>query len=97
MSDFAVGGVDWDLHLRAVLLVLDDLLDVDTPSSSIDGHDLAGLTLNAVLHAASSDSDGISLSNWDGSAGILGSEFLGKSAAHHLSSQAAWGGEVGLS
>ena len=41
LSNFAVGWVDWDLHLRAVLLGDDDFLDVDAPSSSVDGEDLS--------------------------------------------------------
>ena len=97
LSDFAVGGVNGDLHLRAVLLVPDDFLNVDAPSSSVDSEDLSNLALNTVLSAANADSDGIALSDRHGSAVVLGSEFLAKRAAHHLSSQAAGGGEVCLS
>ena len=97
LSDFAVGCVNGDLHLRAVLLVLDDFLNVDRPSSSIDSEDLADLAFHAVLHATGSDSHGIALSDWHRSAGILGLEFLAEVAAHHLSSHAAGGGEVRLS
>ena len=97
LSDFAVGGINGDLHLRAVLLVPDDFLDVDAPSSSVDREDLSDLALHTVLGAANADSHGIALSDWHGSAGILSSKLLAERAAHHLSSQAAWGGEVSLS
>ena len=66
LSDFTVGCVNWNLNLRAVLLVLDDLLNVDAPSSSVDGHDLSNFTLDSVLHGTGLDVDGVALSDWDG-------------------------------
>ena len=96
-SNFAVWWVDWNLDLRAVLLGGNNFLDMDAPSFSVDGGDLSWLTLNSVVGAASLDQDGVSLSHWDGSAVPLGSEFLAQVAGHHLSSDAAWGGEVSLS
>ena len=83
--------------MRAVLLVLHDFLNVDAPSSSVDSEDLTDLALNTILSATNADSDGIALSNWHTSAVVLCSEFLAELAAHHLSSQAAGGGEVSLS
>ena len=97
LSDFTVGCVNWHLNLRAVLLVLDDLLNMDAPSSSVDCHNLSDLTLDSVLHGAGFDVDGITLSNWNRFAGVLSLEFFAQVAAHHLSSQAAWSSEVGLS
>ena len=97
LSNFAVGWVDWDLHLRAVLLGDDDFLDVDAPSSSVDGEDLSGLSFNSVLCTADLDHDSVSLPDWDSSAVVLGLEFFAEVAAHHSSSKTAWSGEVGLS
>ena len=97
MSDFAVGWVNWDLNLLSVLLVSDDLLNVDAPSSSIDGEDLTSLALDTTFGGTDFNVDSVSLSNWDRSAVIFRSEFLGQVAAHHLSSQTAWGGEMSFS
>ena len=97
MSDFAVGGVDWDLHLRAVLFVSDNFLNVDAPSSSVNGKDLADLTFNTVFGGTCFDVDSVAHSDWDRSAIILSAKLFAQSAAHHLSSDAAWSGEVSLS
>ena len=97
MSDFNVGWVDWDWDLRAVLLVPHNLFDVDTPSSSVDSHDLAGLSFNTTFFRSALDENGVSLSHWDGSAVPLASEFLAQMAGHHLSSDGAWSSEVSLS
>ena len=97
MGDLAVRWVNWNLNLLSVLLVSDDLLDVDAPSSSIDGEDLTSLALDTTLGGTDFDRNSISLSNWDRSAVIFASEFLAQVAAHHLSSQTAWSGEMSFS
>ena len=70
---------------------------MDAPSSSVDGEDLAGLALDSILSGTDLDKHGVSLSDWQGSGGVLGLEFFAEVAAHHLSSDAAWGSEVSLS
>ena len=70
---------------------------MDAESSSVDGQDLSDLTLDSILNATGLDMDSVSLSNWKRSGRILGLEFLAQVAAHHLSSQAAWSGEMSLS
>ena len=97
LGDFAVGRVNWNWHLGAILLISHDLLDMDAPSSSVDSEDLAGLAFNSTFLRSSLDENGVSLSHWDGSAVPLASEFLAQVAGHHLSSDAAWGAEVSLS
>ena len=97
MSDFTVGRINRDVDLLSVLLVSDDLLDVDAPLSSVNSKDLSGLALDSGDLATSLDEDGISLSYGDRSGVVLGSEFFAQVAAHHLSSDGARGGEVGLS
>ena len=97
MGDLAVRWVNWNLNLLSVLLISDDLLNVDAPSSSIDGEDLTSLALDTTFGGTDFDRNSISLSNWDRSAVIFASEFLAQVAAHHLSSHAAWGSEVSLS
>ena len=49
LGDFAVGWVNWDLNLLSVLLISDDLLNVDAPSSSIDGENLTSLAFNTTF------------------------------------------------
>ena len=83
--------------MGTVLLVSNDLLNMDAPSSSVDSENLSGLSFNSTFLRSSLDENGVSLSHWDGSAVPLASEFLAQVAGHHLSSDAAWGGEVSLS
>ena len=97
LGDFTVGRVNWDWHLGAILLISNDLLDVDAPSSSVDGKNLSGLSFDSAFLGSSLDENGVSLSHGNGSAVPLASEFLAQVAGHHLSSDAAWGGEVSLS
>merc|ERR1719199_2058116 len=97
LSDFTVGWVNWDLNLLSVLLILDDLFNMDAPSSSVDGKNLSRFVLNSTFGTTTFNLDRVSLSYWDGSAVVLGPKLLAQVAAHHLSSKAAWGGEVGLS
>ena len=70
---------------------------MDAPSSSVNGKDLANLTFNTVLCAASFDMNSVSHSDWNRSAIILSAKLFAQSATHHLSSDAAWSGEVSLS
>ena len=70
---------------------------MNTPSSSVHGEDLTGLSLDTVLNGADLDCDGISLSDWKGSSVVLGLELFAQVTAHHLSSKTAWSGEVSLS
>ena len=97
LGNLNVGWVDWNLNLGAVLLVSNNLFDVDAPSSSVDGKDLTGLSFNTTFFRSALDENGVSLSKWNGFAVILGSEFLAKWGAHHLSSQGGWSTEVSLS
>ena len=70
---------------------------MDAPSSSVNGEDLANLTFNTVFGTAGFNVDGVTHSNWNRSAIILSAKLFAQSAAHHLSSDAAWSGEVSLS
>ena len=97
LSDFTVGGVDGNGDLLSVLLISNDLLDVDAPLSSVNSKDLSGLAFDSTVDTASLDKNGVSLSYWNRSGIVLGSEFLTQVAAHHLSSNGARGGEVSLS
>ena len=96
-SDFTVGGTDWDWDLRSVFLVSNNLFNMDGPSLSVDGKNLARLTSNTIFNATSLDLNSISLSYWNWSAIVLSSEFLAQKAAHHSSSNVRWSGEVSLS
>ena len=97
LSDFAVGWVNWDWHLRAVLLVSNNFLNMDAPSSSVDGQDLTSLSFNSTFFRSAFNENSVALSYWNRFAVIFGLKFFAQSAAHHLSSHAAWGGEVSLS
>ena len=70
---------------------------MDAPSSSVNSKDLADLTFDTVLSTAGFDVDSIAHSDWNRSAIVFSAKLFAQSAAHHLSSEAAWGGEVGLS
>ena len=76
LDDFTVGGINWDLNCGSGFLVSDDFLDVDAPSSSIDGDDLSLLVLNSVFDTAFKNFDGVTHSNRKGSAIILGGKFF---------------------
>ena len=70
---------------------------MDAPSSSVNGKDLADLTFNTVLSTAGFNMDSVSHSDWNRSAIILSAKLFAQAATHHLSSDAAWSGEVSLS
>ena len=83
--------------MRAALFVSDNFLDMNAPSSSVNGKDLANLTLNTVFGAACLDVNGVTHSDWNRSAIVFSAKLFAQPAAHHLSSDAAWSGEVSLS
>ena len=97
LGDFAVGCINWNLNLGTILLVSDDFLDMYAPSPSVHCKHFSDFTLNSFINTTLFDVDGVSLSDWDGSAVILGSELLVQVAAHFLSSNTAWCGEMSLS
>jgi hypothetical protein len=70
---------------------------MDAPSSSVNGKDLADLTFDTVFGTAGFNVDSISHSDWNRSAIILSAKLFAQAATHHLSSDAAWSGEVSLS
>lgn len=78
---------------HTVGLLSDDLFDVECPSLSVDGLDLALTTLEVATH----DLDGVTLADGDGANVVLGAELLVQVAAHDLSSDGRGGREVGLS
>ena len=92
-GDFAVGGVDGDLGLLTVDLLLNHFVDVDTPSAAVDAHDLAFTT----LVSATENLDRITLTDGDGTRLVGLREVLGKVAREKLSTEAGAGGKVGLS
>ena len=87
-----VGGVDGDLSLLSVGLLLDEFLNVDAPFAAINFSDFA-LT---VLVWATHDLDGVSVSDRDGAALILARELLGEVSGHYSSAEGRSGGEMGL-
>ena len=92
-GDRAVAGVDRDLSLLTVGLLLYDFLNVNASASAVDGLDLALTT----LLGASQDLDLVALADGNGTHAVLILEVLGEVGAHHDSAHAAGGGEVGLS
>ena len=92
-GDFAVGGVDRDLGLLTVDLLLNHFVDVDTPSATVHRHDLAFTT----LVSSTENLDRITLTDGDGARLVGLAEVLREMAREKLSSQGRGGGEVGLS
>ena len=68
LGNFAVGCANWDLNGGSVLLGGNNLLDMEAPSSSVDGHNLTDLAFNAVLHGTDLNLDSVSSSDWKRSA-----------------------------
>lgn len=97
LGDLAVRRVNRNVSRLAVLAFLGQLIDVDAPSSSVDGHDLADGTKTTLLLAASSDLNNVVLADGNRAALVLVLKVLVESAAHELSADAARGGEVSLS
>ena len=77
----AVAGVNGDLGLLSVCLLLDELLNVDAPPATVNFNDFA-LT---VLVRSTDDLDGIAVANGDGASLILGREVFAELGGHHLS------------
>ena len=78
----AVGGVDREFDFLSVDLLSGHLVNVDAPSSAVDSQDLAfsvGVTTTDNLH-------GVSLSDGERAAAVLGLEVLGEVGGEHLSS-----------
>ncbi len=78
---------------HTVGLLSDDLFDVERPSLSVDGLDLALTTLEVATH----DLNGVTLADGDRADVVLSAELLVQVAAHDLSSDGRGGREVGLS
>ncbi len=78
---------------HTVGLLSDDLFDVERPSLSVDGLDLALTALEVATH----DLNGVTLADRDSADVVLSAELLVQVAAHDLSSDGRGGREVGLS
>jgi hypothetical protein len=91
-NDGAVAGVDWDVCLLSVELLLDDLLNVNASASAVHGGDL---TLTALV-GASENLDRVALTDGDGADRVLVLEVLVEVAGHHDAADAGGGGEVSL-
>lgn len=92
-GDFAVAGVDGDLGLLTVDLLLNDFINVNASASAVDGDDLAFGTLEGAVH----DLDLVTLADGHGANVVLVLEVFGEVAGHHDSADTAGGGEVRLS
>ena len=91
-GDHAVRWVDWDLMLLSITLLSDDFLNVDAPSSAVDGEHLAFSALVGSAH----NLDNVALSNWDRSHVVLLLKICRQVTAQELSSDAGRSGEVCL-
>jgi len=74
-------------------LLSGDLLNINAPLLSVDGDDLAFSSFEGSSH----DLDCVTLTDWNGTSFILGSQLLIQVTAHDLSSNAGGSGEMGLS
>ena len=92
-GDHAVGWVDGDLGLLTVRLLFNDFLNVNASASAVHGLDFAFLT----LEVADDDLDLVTFADGDGAHFILGFQFSGEVSAHHNTTHAAGGSEIGLS
>ena len=91
-NDGAVAGVDWDVCLLSVELLLDDLLNVNASASAVHGGDL---TLTALV-GASENLDRVALTDGDGADRVLVLEVLVEVAGHHDAADTGGGGEISL-
>ena len=83
-----------DYHrILTVCLFSGELLNVNSPSLSVDRLDLA---LSALV-STSQDFDSITLADGDSAYVVLGSQILRQMAAQDLSSEVRWCGKVSLS
>ena len=92
VGDLAVGGVDGDLGLLSVHLLLDEFLNVDAPSATVDFSDLTF----TVLVGSADNHDGVTITDGDGTGLILLRELFAELGRHHSSLDGRGGGEVGL-
>ena len=98
LGDLAVRGVDWDVDLGGLIgFGSGNLLNFDAVLLSVNGLNLALLTLGSFSGVSNLNKDGVTLSHRERAALVLGSELLGKSAGHNLPSDVAGSREVGLS
>ena len=89
-SDSAVAGVDWDLGLLTVGLLLYDFLNVNASASAVNGLNLAFAT----FEVTSQDFDLVTLADGQSTNIILVLKILGEMAGHQNSADTAWGCEV---
>ena len=88
----AVAGVDGDLSLLSVRLLLDELLNVDAPFAAVNFSDFA-LT---ILVGSADNLDGVTVANRDGAGLILSGKFFAQLGRHHSPTEGGGCGEVGL-
>ena len=93
VGDNAVAGVDGDLGLLAVHLLLNELLNVDAPFATVNFSDFA-LT---VLVGSADDLDGVAVAHGDGASRILRGQLFAQLGGHHSPAEGGWCGEVSLS
>jgi len=93
VGDLDVGGVDGDLSLLSVHLLLDEFLDVDAPLATVTFSDLAF----TVLVGSTDNHDSVAGSDGNGTSKVLLGELLGELSRHHLSADGRRGSEVCLS
>ena len=86
----AVGSVDWDSDSCPIFSVLDYLLNVEAPSSSVDSGDLSF----GSLEASSYDLDGVFSSYRKGSDSVLLFQFFGNVSTHKFVSEVGRGVKV---
>ena len=92
-GDDAVAGVDRDLGLLSVRLLLDELLNVDAPFAAVNFSDFA-LT---ILVGSADDLDSVTVADRDGAGLILSRKFLAQLGRHHAATDGGGRREVGLS
>ena len=98
LGDLAVRGMDGNVDLSGLIgFGSSDLLNFEAVLLSVNGLDLALLTLGSLGFVTNLNEDGVTLSNRERAALVLGSELLGECARHDLSSDVARSREVGLS
>ena len=93
VGDLAVGGVDGDLGLLSVHLLLDEFLNMNAPSATVNFSDFAFTVLVGSAH----NHDGITITNGDGSGLVLFGQLFAELSGHHSSFDRGRGGKVSLS
>ena len=92
VSDLDVAGVEGDLGLLTVRLLLEQFLNVNAPSAAVDLGDLA----LATLVRATNHLHGVAVADGDAAGEPLSSQFLAQLSGHKLSAGAGGSSEVGL-